>query len=185
MRAIFKTFHSITGLLLVISTFFQAYALLGGVVFNPMNDFTSTIPWLVPVWSAMLLLLIVVFVLDVKIGHKYPWPPILLAISVVATVAAFVVAVTLRDALPDSLNTAGETQGLTTVRLLYRHMSSVAVGALLLLTTALRWVVCSLERRRAKWDATVDASTLGLETYADEPAQSAPRRVKRSLRKKQ
>ncbi len=181
MRAIFKTLHWVTGLLLAVSTFFQAFALLGGVVFNEYNNFLTAIPWLVPVWAGMLIWLIVAFILEVKCGDKFPWPPILLAVSVIGTVAAFIVALTLRDALPDALNTAGEVQGITTWRLIYRHMTSVAVGALLAVCATLHWIVYGIQRRREAWDrANSPESTIGLDTYADE----IPRRTKRRMRKK-
>ncbi len=182
MNAIFKTFHWVTGLLLVISTALQLLALLGGVVLNEHNNFATQIPWLVPVWAAMLLWLIVAFVLEVKLGGKMPWPPILLVAGIVGAIAALAVAVTLRDALPDALNVAGETQGLTTWRLIYRHMGSVAVGALLAVTAIIRWIVCRIQRRQTAWD-TEAASTLGLDTFADEDTP-APKRKKRSLRRK-
>ena len=131
MRIVFKLNHFVIGVLLVISTVFQLLAMLGGVLLNEHNDFAEKMPWLVPVWCVMLALLIAAYVLLLKFGERYPWQPILLAASLVAAFAAFVVALALRDALPDHLNVSGATQGLTTWKLLYRHRSSSLVGVLI------------------------------------------------------
>ncbi len=184
MRVFYKIAHWLIGLLLAISTMFQLLAMVGGVLANDKNNFTETIPWLIPVWSGMLALLIAVFVLLVIKRHRYPWPPILLVGAVVGAVAAFVVAVTLRDALPDSLSITGETQGLTTWRLLYRHMSSVLVGGLMALLAGARWLFCHIERRNAAYDMNVSESTIGLESYAGDEESPAPKPRKYRRRKK-
>ena len=131
MCTVWKINHVLAGILLVISTAFQSLALLGGVLLNKNNSFVEDTPWLVPVWGGMLVLLIVAYVLLLKLGERFPWQPILFFAALVCAFAAFVVVTTLRDALPDRLNVTGSTQGLTTWKLLYRHVSSVLVGVLI------------------------------------------------------
>lgn len=185
MHTVFKVNHIIIGILLTISTAFQLLAMLGGVVFNANNDLAASTPWLVPVWCGMLVLLIAAFVLLLKLGARYPWQPIILVVALVAAVAAFVVAITLRDALPDHLIVSGETQGLTTWRLLYRHLSSSLVGVLIAIEAGVKWILCLRERKKAQ-AAMNDpvTSTIGLDSFAgDDSAYAKPKKLKRSLRR--
>ncbi len=185
MRKFYTVSHLLIGALLVVSTLFQLIAMLGGVVFNLSNNFTETMPWLVPIWAVMLAWLIAAFVLLVIKGDNYPWQPILLAAGVVGALTACVVAFTLRDALADHLIVSGETQGLTTWRLLYRHLSSALVGALITLIAGVRWLEFDIKRRKAEAAAIVpDESTIGLDTFAGDDTPTAPKHKKRSLRKK-
>lgn len=185
MRIVFKIAHIVVGVLLTISSAFQLLALLGGVLLNENNNFATEMPWLAPVWGGMLALLIAAFVLMVKLGDRYPWPPILLVAALVGAVAAFVVALTLRDALPDQLIVSGETQGLTTWRLLYRHMSSVLVGVLIAAEAGVKWGFCRRARKKAQAAANdPTASTIGLDSFAgDDSTYTKPKKLKRSLRR--
>ena len=185
MRIVLKITHIVGGILLTVSTAFQLLALFGGVLLNQYNDFTAKMPWLVPVWCGMLALLIAAFVLMLKLGNKHPWPPIIFAAALVGAVAAFTVAITLRDALPDHIMVDGETQGLTTWRLLYRHMSSVLVGVLIAIEAGVRWILCHLARKNAAENASETVtSTIGLDSFAgDDSAYTKPKKLKRSLRR--
>ncbi len=186
MHTAFKVNHIITGFLLTISTLFQLLALLGGVLLNEHNNFAAKMPWLVPVWGGMLVLLIAVFVLLLKLSERHPWPPIILIGALVGAVAALIVALALRDALPHHINVAGEAQGLTTWRLLYRHISSVLVGVLIAAEAGVKWGLCRRERRLAEAAAADPAeSTIGLDTFGgDDSAYAKPKKLKRSLRYK-
>lgn len=183
MRIAVKIFHVVVGILLTLSTVFQLLAMLAGVVFNANNDLLNKIPWLVPVWCAMLALLIAAFVLVVKKGAQHPWQPILLVAALIGALTALVVAFTLRDALPDHLNVSGATQGLTTWKLLYRHLSSSLVGALVAAEAGVQWILYARARRRTVTADTDPAqSTIGLDFFGgDEAAQ--PKKLKRSLRR--
>lgn len=184
MRILFRVLNIVTGVLLVLSTAFQLLAMFSGVLFNQYNDLAEQLPWLVPVWCVTLALLIAAYVLVVKRGAKYPWPPILMIGALVGAVAAFVVAITLRDALPDQVIVSGEIQGLTTWRLLYRHMSSVLVGLLVALTAVLHWIVYRVERRKAQAAFDPTASTIGLDSFGgDNSTYQKPKKLKRSLRR--
>ncbi len=185
MRILLKLVHIISGILLVISTAFQLMALLGGVLLNEYNDFAERMPWLVPVWCGMLALLIAAFVLVGKMGARYPWQPIILIGALVGAFAAFIVALALRDALPDHLNVTGATQGLTTWKLLYRHISSVLVGVLVAVEAGIKWGICRRERRKAQAVINDPAtSTIGLDSFAgDDSAYAKPKKLKRSLRR--
>lgn len=186
MHTAFKVNHIVTGFLLTISTAFQLLALLGGVLLNEHNSFASEMPWLVPVWGGMLPLLIVAFVLLLKLGDRHPWPPIILIGALIGAIAALIVALALRDALPHHISASGETQGLTTWRLLYRHISSVLVGVLIAAEAGIQWGFCHRERRKAQ--AAVNdhsTSTIGLDSFAgDDSAYDKPKKLKRSLKYK-
>lgn len=187
MRIVQKLNHIICCVLLAISTLFQTLALLGGVLFNEHNNFAAKMPWLVPVWAGMLVVLIAVCVLLVTLGDRHPWPTIIFVGALVSAFAALMVVFALRDALPGNLNATGGTQGMTTWKLLYRHASSVAVGVLVAIEAAVQWVRCRRERKKAEAanaDATV--STIGLEGFAgdDGIAYTKPKKLKRSLRYK-
>ncbi len=186
MSTAFKTNHIVTGFLLVMSTAFQLLALLGGVLLNEHNNFAAKMPWLVPVWGGMLPLLIAAFVLLLKLGDKHPWPPIILVGALIGAVAALIVALALRDALPQHISVAGETQGLTTWRLLYRHISSVLVGVLIAAEAGIKWGLCRRERRKAQAAISDPAtSTIGLDSFAgDDSAYAKPKKLKRSLKYK-
>ncbi len=184
MYTAFKVNHIVTGFLLTISTVFQLLALLGGVLLNENNNFAAKMPWLVPIWGGMLALLIAAFVLVVKLGDKHPWPPIIFVGALVGAIAALIVALALRDALPGRLNVAGNTQGLTTWKLLYRHISSVLVGVLIAAEAGIKWVLCCRERRKAQAAVNDPAtSTIGLDSFAgDDTAYAKPKKLKRSLK---
>ncbi len=186
LHTVFKINHFITGLLLVLSTTFQLLALLGGVLLNEHNNFATKMPWLAPAWCGMLALLIAAFVLLLKLRERPPWPPIILIGALVGALAALIVAFALRDALPGHLSATGETQGLTTWKLLYRHMSSALVGVLIAAEAAAYWGLCRHERRRAEAAATDPASsTIGLDGFAgDDSVYAKPKKLKRSLKYK-
>lgn len=186
MRAAFKVNHIVTGFLLTISTAFQLLALLGGVLLNENNNFAAKMPWLVLVWSGMLALLIAAYVLLLKLGERHPWPSIILVGALVGAVAALIVALALRDALPHHISVSGETQGLTTWRLLYRHISSSLVGVLIAAEAGIKWGLDRRERRRAEAAAADPAaSTIGLDSFAgDDSAYVKPKKLKRSLKYK-
>lgn len=186
MRIIQKLNHVICCILLVISTLFQILALLGGVLFNEHNNFAAKMPWLVPVWAGMLVLLIAVYVLLVTLGDRRPWPTIIFVGALVSAFAALMVVFALRDALPGQLNATGETQGMTTWKLLYRHASSVAVGILVAIEAAVQWVRCRREHKKAEATITDPASsTIGLDGFAgdDGIAYAKPKKLKRSLKR--
>jgi uncharacterized membrane protein len=130
----------------------------------------------------MLILLIVAYVLVMKLGERHPWPPILLVAALIGAVAAFIVAITLRDALPDHLNVSGETQGLTTWRLLYRHLSSSLVGVLIAVEAGIQWFLCRRARKKAQAAANDPAaSTIGLDSFAGDKV--TPNKLKRRLKR--
>ncbi len=184
MSNIRKLNHIITGVLLVISTAFQLLALLAGVLLNTNSDLMTKTPWLASVWGVMLVLLIAVYVLTVTLGDKYPWPPIILVGALVGTLMALMVAFALRNAFPDHLNATGATQGLTTWKLLYRHVSSALVGLLLAIEAGIQWFRFARERRKAVAEAIDSAeSTIGLDFFAGDETAAKPKKLKRSLRR--
>jgi hypothetical protein len=185
-KLLLRIVHIIVGALLVLSTLFQLLAMFGGVLFNEYNNLAVTMPWLVPVWALMLLALVAAYCLLIKKGSEYPWQPILFAVALVSAIVAFIVAITLRDALPEHLNVNGQTQGLTTWRLLYRHMSSVFVGVCLAIEAAVRWILYCHARKYATDNADLADSTIGLDGFAgQDDAFAKPKKPKRSVRRAQ
>lgn len=186
MRKVSKIFHIVIGILLAISTAFQLLALFGGVLLNKYNDFTTEMPWLVPMWCGMLALLIAAFVLVLTRGKKHPWPPIIFVGALVGTVCALIVALALRDALPDHFSATGGSQGLNSWKLLYRHMSSAIVGGCITIEAGIKWIRCRNERQRLEAAAgDLAASTIGLDSFAgDDSTYVKPRKLKRSLKHK-
>ena len=185
MRIVFRSLNFLTGLLLVISTAFQLLAMFNGVIFNELNTFTKDMPWLVPVWSAALVLLVVAYVLLLVLGKKSPWQIVVIACALVGAVAAFAVALALRDALPDYTNVNGELVGLTTWRMVYRHMSSSVAGLLMILTASLRLAVYRIEQRKTLNSFDPTDSTIGLDSFGGDGSAYKPKRAKRSVRRKQ
>ncbi len=181
MPYFFKISHWLIGVLLAISTAFQLLALFGGVLFNSYNTITPSLAWLLPLWVFVIIGLIAAFVLLEKKGDTYPWQPILFAVGLVLAVCAFIVAIQLRYEFPDHLIISGETQGLTTWRMVYRHMSSALVGALIALIAAIRWGMHRSAVRAQKEALDLGVSTIGLDSYADgaNAAQSPKRRKKK------
>ena len=159
---------------------------LGSLVGNILGLITGLGSDIGGVGFAMLLLLIVVYILTVKRGDSYVLQPFLIGGALVGAVAAFIVAIILRDALPDQVIVSGEIQGLTTWRLLYRHMSSVLVGLLTMLTVILHRMECRAERRKTQAAFDPTASTIGLDSFGgDNSTYQKPKKLKRSLRHKQ
>ncbi len=186
VEKLLSTINGINGFLLVISTLFQVLALVAGVLLNEQNNFVEKFPWLVPVWTGALVLLIVTYILIVKLESKYPWPSIVFVGAVVGAFGALMVALALYNALPGHLNASGATQGLTVWKLLYRHISSVLVGVLTAIVAAVRWRQCRYARKKAAEEAAKSAgSTIGLDSFAgDNSEYETPKKLKRSLRAK-
>ncbi|MBQ8683123.1 MAG: hypothetical protein IJ518_01235 [Clostridia bacterium] len=197
MRSAAKFCLVIAGFLLVISTAFQALALCSVLLIEstPAEVFADN-PWLVPLWIIALVLLIVGFILCLCLQDKGGWLAIPLVVAGVASVLALIVALTLKDGLMPQINHLGNTQGLTTWKLVYRHLSSVAAGALTVLGGLFHLFACREERIRREEEGykpsyNLDGapvfkdldSTIGLETFADEQDAPTTRRpMKRSRR---
>ena len=185
MRIIFRTLNLLTGLLLVISTAFQLLAMFKGVIFNELNTFTEDMPWLVPVWSAALVVLVIAYVLLLARGKNFPWQIVVIVCALIGAVAAFAVALALRDALPDYTNVNGELVGLTTWRMVYRHLSSSVAGLLMILTASLRLAVYRTEKRKALNIFDPTESTIGLDGFGGDGSKYRSKKAKRSVRRKQ
>lgn len=191
MRTFAKTLWVIALILLVFATAFQLLALLGGVATNA--EIQKEHPWLVTMWVGALVLLPAAAVLCRVLGEHRAWPLMPLIVAAVGILLALLVALALQDAFPAQLSSAGETRGLTPWRLIYRHYSSVAAGALLTISALLHLIENRRERIRREneeyrsiYDLSGDAlfrdeSTIGLDRYADE-ADKPKRKQKRSLR---
>jgi len=195
MRNVAKFCYILAILLLVIATALQGLALFSVVSNDAPVAKENT--WLVPCWGIALAGLPVAAVLCVALRKKKRWSLLPLLLAAVCTLLALLVALALRDAFPPQLNSVGETQGLTTWRLWYRHLSSVVAGGLIVLASALHLMATRQERIRqenSEYRAVYDLSgeplfkdradsTIGLDEYAEEFGNKKDRRrLKRSLR---
>ena len=192
MRTTSKFLQILAIILLVIATAFQLLALLGGVLGNA--ELQKDNPWLVTMWAAALLLLPVAALLSRLLGERGKLPVLTLVVAALGTLLTLLVALALQDAFPPQLNSVGETQGLTPWRLIYRHYSSVAAGALLVVSALLDLIEnrqVRIRRDNEEYKSIYDLSgdvlfkddsTLGLDSFADQ--QDGPKKKrKRSLRK--
>ena len=163
---------------------------------TPAKVFTEN-DWLIPLWIAALVLVPAGAVLTAVFKEKGAWLTVPLAVAAVGTVLSLIVALTLKNGLPVSMNSVGDEVGLTTWKLVYRHLSSVFAGVLVLIAAAVHWLACREERIRWEnegykpvYDLSGaplfkdDDSTLGLER--EDVIDAKPtRKLKRSLRHKQ
>ena len=188
----FRVVDVLVGILLALSTMFQLLAMFGGVLFNEFNDFTKSIPWLIPVWAIALLLLIGTYLLLLLAKRERVLPrlsvearyTLIIIASLIGALGAFVVALILRDALPFHYTVAGEPQGINTWRMIYRHMSSALAGVMIAIRAALERYLVRSQRRREQEQAAFEhkeVSTLDLDTPAEtEQALAQPKKLKRS-----
>ena len=183
-------------ILLVVAILFQGLALWATTIGAP--DLIEKTPWLIPCWIASLVLLPVAAVLNRLLKNKENWPLLALAVAAVGAVLALMVALALKDALPTKVSSnvsIGYEQGLDSWKLIYRHLSSVFAGVLLMIAAAINHYASRADRIRRENDQYVshydlsgepifdDAgeSTIGLDTYAEGAKKpSQPRKLKRS-----
>ena len=198
MRAVAKICMILAVVLIVVSTTFQGLALASVTIIEetPAEVFTEN-DWLIPLWIAALVLVPVGAVLTAVFKEKHSLLVIPLAVTAVGTVLSLIVALTLRDGLPVLMNSAGMEVGLTTWKLVYRHLSSVFAGGLVVASAVTHWIACYEERIRWEnegykpvYDLSGDPlfkdldSTLSLE-QEDVIDVKPSRKLKRSLRHKQ
>lgn len=193
MRTTAKITTWLAGILLVISTAFQLLAMLGGVLLNNSSVLDDK-PWLLTGWIAALALLLVGFILNSVLKEKGHWPLLPLILSAVGAFLALLVALTLKNTFPSQISSTGAIQGLTTWRLCYRHLSSVAVGVLVAFAALLHIFENRAQRIKKENDEYKsiydlsgaplfkDNSTIGLEYYAGEDGSGPKPKRKRSLR---
>ena len=200
MRTVAKVCMIIAVVFLAVAVVFQSFALYAITHFT-INDELANNSWLVPLWTVSLILLPVSLVLGILFKKKERLPLLPLFVAAVGTLFALIVALALQNALPSqvNLNSLNQIQGLTPWRLVYRHLTSVAAGLLIVIACYLSGKATREERIQAENEAYKEhynltdtaavfkdeESTIGLNTYAEEFGQKAPkRRLKRSLRDK-
>ncbi len=190
MRTFAKFCHYIAMGLLILAVVFQSLAILANVLEEQSP--AHTYGWLLPIWVASLLLLVGAWVLNHSGCEKNGCLIPALVMAAVGTLFALLVTLTLRTELPPTLSESGMVRGLTTWRLLYRHVSSVAGGALLVVSTVVNLIENHRDRLRRENDAyksvydlsgasifkDAEESTLGLEPDPN----ASPRKLKRSQR---
>ena len=198
MRTVAKVCMILAVVLMVISTAFQGLALASVTIIEdtPAKVFTEN-DWLIPLWMVALVLVPAGAVLTAVFKEKGAWLTVPLVVTAVGTVLSLIVALTLKNGLPVSMNSIGDEVGLTTWKLLYRHLSSVFAGVLVLVSAAVHWLACREEHIRWEnegYKPVYDLSgapmfkdsdsTLDLEQEDVIPVKST-RKLKRSLRHKQ
>lgn len=200
MRTVAKICMITAIILLTVALVFQCFALYAITHFT-VNEELAGNGWLVPLWLASLILLPVSLVLGMLFKQKERLPLIPLLMGAVGALFSLMVALALWNALPSqvNLNSLNQIQGLTPWRLVYRHLTSVAAGLLIVVACHLNGKSTREERIQKENEAYKEhynltdtkavfkdeESTLGLNTYAEEFGEKAPkRRLKRSLREK-
>ena len=200
MRTFAKVSNIIAIVLLVVAILFQSMAIYAVTTRDTVKELAEN-QWLIPVWIASLLLLILALVLGLLFKKKERINLLPLLLAAAGTLFSLMVAMALWNALPSqvNLNSINQTQGLTVWRLVYRHLTSVAAGVFIMIACHLNGKATRDERIQAENDAYKEhfdlsetgavfkdeESTIGLNHYAEEFGEKAPtRRLKRSLRDK-
>lgn len=200
MRTVAKVCMITAIVLLAVALVFQSFALYAVTNLTVKDELASN-EWLVPLWIASLILLPVALVLGILFKKKERLPLAPLIMAAVGALFALIVALALWNALPSqvNLNSLNQIQGLTPWRLVYRHLTSMIAGLLIVIACHLNGKATRDERIQAENEAYKEhynltdtkavfkdeESTIGLNTYAEEFSQKAPkRRLKRSLRDK-
>ena len=185
---------------LSVAVLFQLFALYAITTRDTAPELTQN-AWLVPAWSASLVLLPAALVLGMLLKYKERINLLPLIMAVVGTLLSLLVAIALAKALPPlvNMNSMDQTQGLTPWRLTYRHLTSVIAGTLIAFACYLNGKTSRDDRIQAENDAYKEhfdlsntgvvfkdeESTIGLNHYAEEFGEMAPtHRLKRSLRNK-
>ena len=174
---------AVTGVILyVIALFFQSLAIWA--MTKGATDVLEETTWLLPCWIVSLALIPIAAVLNVILKKKENWPLLALVAAAAGTVLALMVALALKDALPVKAGNSvsiGYEQGLDTWKLIYRHLSSVFAGGLLMIAAAINHGVSRNDRIRLENEQYVDRydlsgeplfsdkgeSTIGLDSYAE------------------
>lgn len=183
-------------ILLIVALFFQSLAIWA--MYQGATDILEKTPWLIPCWIVSLVLLPIAAVLNRVLKMKENWPLLALALAAVGAVLALMVALALKDALPVKAGNAvsiGYEQGLDSWKLIYRHLSSVFAGGLLMIASAINHYASRADRIRLENDQYVSHydlsgepifddtgdSTLGLDSYAESAKENPKtRKLKRS-----
>ena len=188
---------AVTGVVLyIIALFFQVLAIWA--MSHGATDVLEQTPWLIPCWIVSLVLLPIAAVLNRVLKMKENWPLLALAVAAVGSVLALMVALALKDALPIKTGNSvsiGYEQGLDSWKLIYRHLSSVFAGGLLMIAAAINHYASRADRIRLENEQYVDHydlsgepifddkgdSTLGLDSYAESAKENPKtRKLKRS-----
>ena len=192
MRTLAKCFTYIAGLLLVVAIAFQVLAIGSIHLYNP--ELLETLPWLLTGWILALVCVSAAFVWLLICKERGGKPIVSMVVGLVGALLGLLVALALKDAFPAKIASDGVAQGLTTWRLLYRHVSSVAAGVLIAAASLLHNLENRAQRIREESGAYrstysldgaplfKDESTLGLDTYAGKEESLAPAKRKRSVR---
>lgn len=154
--------------------------------------------WLMGAWDVAMGATAVAIALSMYFKQKESlnWIPLILGVAGAAVGLA--VALELKSALPVQVGTQYVKQGITVWRLIWRHLTPVAAGALAAIAAWLNRAATRDERIIAENEAykehydlsgdpifTESESTIGLESYAEDFGIKKPaRKLKRSLRKK-
>lgn len=204
MRNASKFCFVIAVLLWAVALFALLIAVLGTLLIPMGEGYVSVFEtegnqWLMPCWILSVVGLAVAGGLCIALKNKERLNLLPLLLAVAAAVVGLIVALAMRDALPERVGTQYASQGITAWRLIWRHLTPVIAGVFLALSAWLNRLANRNERLRAESDAYKehydlsgaplfsdgDKSTIGLDTYGEEPGNKKPaRKLKRSLRHK-
>lgn len=197
MRTFAKVSNIIAIVLLVVAILFQSMAIYAVTTRDTVKELAEN-QWLIPVWIASLVLLILALVLGLLFKKKERINLLPLLLAAAGTLFSLMVAMALWNALPSqvNLNSINQTQGLTVWRLIYRHLSSVVAGVFIMMACHLNGKASRDERIQRENDMYKEhydlsgkvlfkdeESTIGLNQYGEDFGEKKPaRRLKRSQR---
>lgn len=197
MRTFAKVSNIIAIVLLAVALLFQSMAIYAVTTRETVKELAEN-QWLIPVWIASLVLLILALVLGMLFKKKERINLLPLLLAAAGTLFSLLVAMALWNALPSqvNLNSINQIQGLTVWRLIYRHLSSVAAGLFIMVACHLNGKASRDERIQRENDAYKEhydlsgkvlfkdeESTIGLSQYGEDFGEKKPaRRLKRSQR---
>ena len=191
MRATSVTCKVLMWTVLVVCTAFQVLAMIGIGQNNTAAAEAGKPEKIYALWPLIAVMaLLWGAVLLFTLLHKHPHIGIILA--GVAGIAAIVIAFDLMRAFPSQISASGGDTGLSTAKMVYRHMSPILVPILMIPAWILDRILDKQAQARlvasgkARFDLSgapifSDGSTLGLAMAADGPEES-PRKEKRSIR---
>lgn len=139
--------------------------------------------WLLPAWIGAMAVLLAALILAKKLYKNEKYNLLAFILGLVGAAVALVVALELKGLLPEKVGLVYETQGISTWKLIWRHLTPVGAGVLV---AVVAWIHRA-DARRARIAAEND-SYKSVYDLPDEPVfrdarsedqQNAPKRRKK------
>ena len=143
--------------------------------------------WVLPVWIASIVVVLVSLILCKALYKKEKGTLIPFALSLIGAGISLVVAVHLKGLLPEIVGLQYETQGLSNWKLIWRHLTPVFAGVLIAVVSWMNHVEARRLRiaaENASYKSVFDLPEDPVFHAAPDEEENAPRRLKKSLRRK-